>query len=188
MQLAERGLAVVRAGMVTGSRKRAQKLTFPTCELLWINKYFPFDPQLQDSDATELIQTLAEVEAILMAAGDCEVVWAGDLNYEMRRDNLFTRTMRAALQCFGLVSVWEDRPIDYTHTHTDGVNSSVIDHFMVSPRLLELVEDCGPVHRGDNLSRHSLILLSLRLGELPKRQAVPQPPPPRMPAWGRAAR
>ena len=73
-----------------------------------------------------------------------------------------------------------------THTHTDGTSTSVIDHFVVSRRLLQLVDDCGPVHRGDNLSRHCPILLSLRLGELPRRQAATQPPPPRMPAWGRA--
>ena len=70
--------------------------------------------------------------------------------------------------------------------HTDGVTTSTIDHFMVSTRLLDLIEDCGPVHRGDNLSRHSPIFLSLRLGEIPKLQPTVIPPPPRMPAWDRA--
>ena len=187
VQLAERGLAVPRARVAARSpRIQAQKLTFPSCQVLWINTYFPCDPQQQDFDATELIQTLSEVEAIVTSAGDCEVVWAADLNYDMSRDNMFTRTVAAALRRLGLASVWEGRPIDYTHTHTDGVSKSVIDHFVVSPRLLGLVDDCGPVHRGDNLSRHAPILLSLRLGELPRRQAVAQPRPPRMPAWGRA--
>ena len=187
LQLADRGLAVPRARVATGSpRIQAQKLKFPTCEVLWINSYFPCDPQLQDYDATELIQTLNEVERIVTAAGNCEVIWSGDLNYDMRRENLFTRTVTATLRRLGLSSVWESRPIDFTHTHTDGTNTSVIDHFVVSQRLLQLVEDCGPVHRGDNLSRHCPIFLSLRLGELPRRQAAPQPPPPRMPAWGRA--
>ena len=99
---------------------------------------------------------------------------------------MFTRTVTATMRRLGLASVWEGRAIDYTHTHTDGTSTSIIDHFVVSPRLLQLVEDCGPIHRGDNLSRHSPILLSLRLGELPQRQAAAQPPPPRMPAWARA--
>ena len=44
----------------------------------------------------------------------------------------------------------------------------------------------GPIHRGDNLSRHSPIFLRLRLGEVCSQQAAAQPPPRRMPAWGRA--
>ena len=187
VQLADRGLAVPRARVAAGSpRIQAQKLKFPTCQILWINTYFPCDPQLQEYDATELIQTLAEVERIVTASSDCEIIWSGDINCDMKRDNHFTRTVTATLRRLGLASVWEDRPIDYTHTHTDGTSTSVIDHFVVSRRLLQLVDDCGPVHRGDNLSRHCPILLSLQLGELPRRQAATQPPPPRMPAWGRA--
>ena len=187
VQLADRGLAVPRARVAAGSpRIQAQKLKFPNCNVLWINTYFPCDPQLQDYDATELIQTLAEIERIVTASSDCETILSGDLNCDMKRDNLFTRTVRAALRRLNLASVWEGRQVDYTHTHTDGSSTSVIDHFVLSPRLLGLVEDCGPIHRGDNLSRHSPILLSLRLGEMTRRQAAAQPPPPRMPAWGRA--
>ena len=183
VQLADRGLAVPRARVAAGSpRIQAQKLTFSTCEVLWINTYFPCDPQLQNYDATELIQTLAEVEALVTAAGNCEVILAGDINCDFRRNNMFTRTVTATQRRLGLTSVWEGRAIDHTHTHTDGTSTSIIDHFVVSPRLLQLVEDCGPIHRGDNLSRHTPILLSLRLGELPRRQAAAQPPSPRMPA------
>ena len=187
VQLADRDLAVPRARVAASSpRIQAQKLLFQNCKVLWINTYLPCDPQLQDYDATELIQTLSEIERIVTTEGDCEVVISGDLNYDPSRNNLFTRTVAAALRRLGLVSVWEGRPIDYTHTHTDGTSTSTIDHFVVSQRLLGLVDDSGPVHRADNLSRHSPILLSLRLGELPRRQAAAQPPPPRMPAWGRA--
>ena len=143
----------------------------------------PCDPQTQHFDDTELIETLSEVERILASNSDCEVVWSADMNYDTRRDNHFTRTVSPVLQCLGLTSVWEGRNIDYTHVHTDGVNTSIIDHFLVSPGLLDLVEDCGPLHRGDNLSRHSPILLSLRLGDLVRQPTAAQPPPRRMPAW-----
>ena len=75
-----------------------------------------------------------------------------------------------------------------TYIHTDYVTTSMIDHFFVSPRLLSLIEDCGPVHRGDNLSRHSPIFLSLRLGDLPMKPLTESTPPPRMPAWGRTTK
>ena len=108
------------------------------------------------------------------------------MNYDTRRENHFTRTVAPVLQRLGLSSVWEGRQIDYTHVHTDGVKTRIIDHFLISQRLVSLVEDCGPLHRGDNLSRHSPILLSLRLGDLPRRPIGTQPPPRRMPAWDSA--
>ncbi len=86
----------------------------------------------------------------------------------------------------GVISIWEKHNIDFTHVHTDYVSTSTIDHFMVSPRLLELIDECGPVHRGDNMSRHSPIFLSLKLGKLQKKQEILQPPPRKMPAWDNA--
>jgi exonuclease III len=187
VQLAEKGLAVARARVTSNSpRVQAQVLTFTSFKVLWMNAYLPCYPQLQHYDDTELIQTLSEVERIVAEFSECEVVWAADMNYDTRRDNHFTRTVRPVLQRMGLVSLWEGRNVDHTHVHTDGVSTSIIDHFLVSRPLLALVEDCGPVHRGDNLSRHSPILFSLRLGELPRRPVAVQLPPRRMPAWDSA--
>ena len=170
-QLATRQLEVGRARVGTSSpRLQAQILTFPTCNILWINGYMPCDPQLQSFDDTDLVSTLSEVESLVTTHTTCEVVWASDMNWDTSRDNHFTRTVAAALQRIGLTSVWEGREIDYTHIHTDGVSTSTIDHFLVSRGLLKLVEECGPVHQGDNLSRHSPILLSLRLGEMERQE------------------
>ena len=186
-QLALRSTTVPRARVATRSpRLQAQLLTFPTCKVLWVNGYMPCDPQLDTFDDTELLATLGEVESMVTTNSGCEVVWAADMNYDMARNNHFTRTVAAALERMGLTSVWQGRTVDHTHVHTDGISTSVIDHFLVSRRLLDLVEDCGPIHRGDNLSRHSPIYLKLRLGEVHRRQAVAQPPPRRMPAWDRA--
>ena len=187
VQLAGKHSAVKRARVVVQSpRVQAQILTFPACKLLWINSYLPCDPQMQQFDDTQLIQTLSEIEKMVTSSSECEIVWSGDLNYDPKRDNHFTRTVSATLQRLNLTSVWEGRNVDYTHIHTDNVATSTLDHFCVSSRLLNLVEDCGPAHRGDNLSRHSAIFLSLWLGELPKKPADNAAPPPRMPAWDRA--
>ena len=72
----------------------------------------------------------------------------------------------------GLVSLWSQHQVKYTYMHTDYKSTSVIDHFMLSPRLLSLVEDCGVVERGDNLSGHSPIWVKLRLGALPIRKGM----------------
>ena len=187
VQLALKKIDVKRVRISTKSpRIQAQALSFPTCKVLWLNTYLPCDPQTQHFDDTELLQTLSEVENIIAASGGCEVIWAGDMNWDMSRNNHFTQIVGAAVQRLGLTSVWKDREISHTHVHTDYVSTSTLDHFILSPRLLNLVEECGPVHRGDNLSRHSPIFLSLRLGDLPLRQATEQPPPRRTPAWDRA--
>ena len=137
----------------------------------------PCDPQLQTFDDTELLATLSEVESLISSNSDCDIVWAADMNWDKSRDNHYTRTVAAAMERLKLTSVWDGQNIDYTHVHTDGIATSTIDHFLVSSRLVGLVEECGPVHRGDNLSRHLPIFLRLRLGELPKRP---------VPAWDQA--
>ena len=48
-------------------------------------------------DDTELLTTLREFESLVIANSGCEVVWAADMNYDMGRNNHFTRTVAAAL-------------------------------------------------------------------------------------------
>ena len=70
----------------------------------------------------------------------------------------------------GLVSLWDKFPVDYTHIHTDYKSTSVIDHFVMNERLVSLVTDCGPIHLGDNRSRHSPIMVKLNMGAIPVKQ------------------
>ena len=92
----------------------------------------PCDPQQQTFDDTDLLATLGKAESLVTSNAGCKVDWAADLNYDMSRDNHFTRTVASALERMGLASVWQDCPIDHTHIHSDGVSTSVIDHFLVS--------------------------------------------------------
>ena len=69
--------------------------------------------------------------------------------------------------------------------HTDFVSTAVLDHFLVSERLVPLVESCQVLHRGDNLSQHSPILLSLRVGDIPTKDKV-RIRKAKKPAWHKA--
>ena len=61
-------------------------------------------------------------------------------------------------------------------------STSVLDHFLVTESLLSLVEDCRVLHRGENRSRHSPILLKLRVGDIPtKKKTITLKP--KKPAW-----
>ena len=85
----------------------------------------------------------------------------------------------------GLVSLWTAHPIDFTHMHTDMRSTAVLDHFLVNERLVPLVEECRVLHRGDNRSRHSPILLKLRVGDIPIKKKVSSSAP-KKPAWHKA--
>ena len=77
------------------------------------------------------------------------------------------KALGSILERLGLVSVWKKFPIDYTHIHTDLKSTSVLDNFFLSERLLEHVEDAGPIHLGDNLSRHSPIMMKIKVENIP---------------------
>ena len=86
------------------------------------------------------------------------------------------------LDRIGLTSVWEHFPVSYTHIHTDHLSTSTLDHCLVNEWLISLIADNGVLQFGDNLSRHSLIMLKLNLGALPKRKPMKTENPSR-PQW-----
>ena len=166
-------------------RLQAQVLNFTNTRLLWINAYLPNDPQNATFDERELLEVLTEVESIMDKVDFDDILWQGDLNWAMSRDSEFALIMRRFMARIGLMSLWEKNAIDYTHLHTDYKSTSVIDHFMMNERLLQQVVDCGPLHLGDNRSRHSPIMVKLNLGAIPKKQMV-SINTPRRPAWYKA--
>ena len=186
-QLSRKSYSVKKDSVKThGYRIQAQVLNLPSGKLLWLNTYMPTDPQrITEYDDSVLREVLLEVETLLTSCTFTDVIWAGDLNWDMKRVTQFSRTMAAFVDRLGLASLWSQHPVNYTYMHTDHKSVSVIDHFMLSPRLLSLVEDCGVVQRGDNLSGHSPIWVKLRLGTLPVKQGAAAWVPNK-PAWSKA--
>ena len=148
-------------------RVQAQILEFPTTRLLWINTYFPNDPMTLILDDKELIEVLGEIENILDSNDFDDCILQGDLNWDMSRNTGFSSRMKQFMEKIGLLSVWEHHPVSYTHMHTDLISTSTLDHFLVNERLLSVIVEAGVLHLGDNLSRHSPIMMKLDLGKLP---------------------
>ena len=186
-QLSRKSYSVKKDRVKThGYRIQAHVLNLPSGKLLWLNTYIPTDPQrITEYDDSVLREVLLEVETLLTSCTFTDVIWAGDLNWDMKRVTQFSRTMAAFVDRLGLASLWSQHPVNYTYMHTDHKSVSVIDHFMLSPRLLSLVEDCGVVQRGDNISGHSPIWVKLQLGTLPVKQGAAAWVP-RKPAWSKA--
>jgi hypothetical protein len=130
----------------TGWRIQAQILRFCGWRLLWVNVYFPTDPQVLNFDDSELLVVQEELRGILDQGGYDGCIFAGDWNYDARRRSGYARSMSAFLEEVGLVSVWEKFSVDFTYLHTDHTATSVLDNFYVNESLLPLIEDARPVH------------------------------------------
>ena len=131
--------------------------------MLWLNCYFPTDPHSIVYDDQELNIILDEIERILYNNVYDDCIVGGDLNFDPSRNSGFANTIKEFMLKIGLISVWDRFSISFTHIHTDMKSMSCIDHFFVNEDLLNRVEDTGVIHLGDNLSRHSPIMMSVRL-------------------------
>ena len=156
--------------------------------ILWLNAYFPTDPRVQNYDDSELLQVLNEIEKVMENCDYDDCCLGGDLKIYVRRDNGFVRAVTRFLDKVGLVSVWEKFPVDFTHVHTDLKSFSILDNFYVNKNLLDQVEDAGPVHCVTNLSRHSPIMMKVKLLEVqPQKVSKEKPVRARRPAWFKAS-
>ena len=188
-QLSRKSIDIRKDRINTRSfRIQAQVLNFSSGKILWVNTYLPTDPQTVDKfDDTELLELLNEIETILTSIAYTDVIWAGDLNWDMTRSTAFSKIMKEFTQRMGLVSLWSTRPVNFTHVHTDNKSVSTVDHFIVNPELLPRVCGSGAIQTGDNLSRHSPIWLKIDIGEpLPLKKEVPHRTP-RKPSWPKAS-
>ena len=94
----------------------------------------------------------------------------------MSRNSGFVNAIKLFLDKTGLVSVWSKFHADYTHVHTDLKSVSTLDHFFVNERLLDSVSDASPLQIGDNLSRHSPIMMKLMVPKVSEKNQVPKIP------------
>ena len=166
-QLSWKNLQVKKERILSKNwRVQAQILHFGGYRLIWINCYFPTDPQTLEFDDNELLAAQNEIENILDSNVFDDCVVGGDFNFDSSRNSGFSTSMSNFLSRLGIISVWTKFRADFTHLHVDSKSTSVIDHFFLNQELLDLVDDAGPVHLGDNLSRHSPIMMKLRLPEV----------------------
>ena len=113
-----------------------------------------------------------------------DVICGGDLNWHKGRNTGFASTVERFCDNAGLISCWDQNECDFTHIHVDLKSVTTLDHFLVNRRLLEFIE-CTPIHLGDNASRHSPIMLKLKVANIP-RSAPVNMDKPRRPAWHKA--
>ena len=183
-QLSTKSLNIKKTRIKTTSpRIQAQILQLTNTKLLWINAYLPTHNGEHNLD--ELNEVLREIENISDNNEFDDIIWGADMNWHKGRDTQHCLTIERVLEKIGLRSVWDKFDCDFTHIHTDNKSVSKIDHFMCNERLFNFIEQCTPIHSGDNSSRHSPIMLKLRVNNIPKSVSV-NVNFPRRPAWYKA--
>ena len=111
-----------------------------------------------------------------------DILWGADMNWHRGRNTQHSDTVDRFIKKLGLMSMWKKYDCDFTHIHTDNKSISTIDHWMCNERLSNHIIECLPIHPGDNLSRHSPIMLKLRANNIPK-STPSNIALPRRPAW-----
>ena len=157
------------------TRLQGAKFSFPGCDILVINGYFPCDVQTDNFDDTELIKTLQDMRAMIVSS-DCQnVLFSGDLNCHFQRSNKFTKIIENVLNDIPLKIMWQEcyrnnsiQDVDYTYCFMTDVNASflTIDHFQLNEKLLESVIEAGVIHITTNLSNHSPIFCKIEVSKL----------------------
>ena len=91
-QFSSKHLDIIKDRVKTTSfRIQAQVLNFPTSRILWINAYFPTDPQPLAFDDSELMEVLGELAKMIENTDYTYIVWNGDINWDPRRNSGFSR-------------------------------------------------------------------------------------------------
>ena len=106
---------------------------------------------------------------IIKSEATSSVIVGGDFNYDAARTSASSVLTKEWLEKIDLYSVWDKHHVDFTHHHLNFSSVSTIDHFMMSPDLLNVVTDAGVFHHAEEYSRHDLIWVKLDLGKLKTR-------------------
>ena len=86
LQLSSKSVKVKRNIVKTDSfRLQAQTIDFPATRILWINAYFPCDPQSANYDSTELVTLLTELETIMDNNQFDDIIIGADCNWDRTR-------------------------------------------------------------------------------------------------------
>ena len=85
---------------------------------LLFNVYLPIDKKSQNAPAQELEESLQVISQMIRNTECNRVIVAGDLNYDISRNTIQTRTVCEFLDELSLTPVWNKFPIDFTHLLT----------------------------------------------------------------------
>ena len=169
-------------------RLQAVKIKFMTSTLLLINSYFPTDPQRDNADNTELLETLGHIKQTIDMHHCDTILWAGDINSDFSRNTGHTTAVQEALHDLGFLSAWDQFEADLTCSHEllGRTFTSLLDHFFWNTVFSQSVTDAGVLHLPGNMSDHNPIYCTFDSSLIQEQSSVPRRAKPR-PSWKNAS-
>ena len=163
-------------------RIQAFIISTPESDNLLVNSYFPFDERNEGIDNEELAETLAVIQNVINNNQFDSIVGTGDINADLSRNNIQSRTVHDSVNNIDLTPVWDRNEIDFTCTYKrEGViHVSLLDHFFLSKDLLDKVVEASVLHHPENTSDHEpifCVLESLALKQSMTEKAPHRPKP-----------
>ena len=164
-QFVNKNIAVKLEHIVSNHwRLQAKIVHFENYRLLWLNAYFPTDPQTQIFDEYEVTELLNAIDNIISNTSFHDILFGGDINHDESRNTRFSRIVSEFMDKHELRTVWSKFGADFTYQHTNLTSFSTIDHFYVTENFLNnCCVDAAPIHLGDNRSNHSPIMLKIKV-------------------------
>jgi hypothetical protein len=159
-------------------RVQGSLITLPMSKVLWINTYFPGDPGNDNLDEVELIKTLSGITWLIENTVHDHIIWNGDINADFSRTTRHVNLVKEYYIKQQFTYAWQHHNIDFTYSSPDDSSFSCIDHFLYSTSLKDHILDAKVIHRGDNISGHSPIIMSVKVSQLAhivKRDPVRKP-------------
>ena len=149
-------------------RVHAIQVNLSSGSYVFINCYFPTDPQTNNFDETELYNTLQDINFIFDTCGvNSKYLLMGDLNSDFNRNTSFVHIVENYISDKNMRGAWSNFPCDFTHCQTQTRNNvsniyySTIDHFFTSDNLTGQCVNATPIHLADNKSNHDPIYIKL---------------------------
>ena len=168
-------------------RLQAVKINFKSSDLLLINSYFPTDPQRDNADNADLLETLGHIKQIIDVNSFDTILWAGDINSDFSRNSNHTRAVQDSLEDLGLHQAWDQYVVDFTccHDMLGQTFTSTLDHFFWNHVFCTSIIDAGVLHLPGNMSDHSPIYCTFDASLIKEESAEQKRGKPR-PSWKRA--
>ena len=133
-------------------------------KIMLINTYFPQDPRCDNFDEADLLLTLSDIKITIMNHDFDQLVWAGDINADFKRNTKFVRLIEDFICEMNLFKSWDAYEIDYTHVaeKNDITYVSTIDHFFWNSTATDSIIDAGVLHLSDNFSDHCPVYCKIK--------------------------
>ncbi len=134
--------------------------------LLLICVYMPCDSGSKHQENPEYVDTLNAIELICEKSEYDAVIYCGDWNTCLSRDNAQTKCLMDFCYRNNLKVCWENdnSTIDDTYVNFELNHASCIDYCVMSNNMFECINECNVQHCVLNLSHHSPVVMNLQTG------------------------